>query len=107
MAKYSKGMFKKRPRDNIFVIFLCVYVCPPLSWVVLSTVLLCKASSASSVFLKKKMISNTQGNVNMKKKVTAHNAKKASSVNLVHTKSSYPLTSDHSIVPSSMRERGG
>lgn len=59
VANYSTGMFQKRPSDNILVIFVCVCVCSRPCWVVLSTVLLCHASSASSVFFKKKLISNT------------------------------------------------
>ena len=95
VANYSTGMFQKRPSDNILVMFVCVSVCSRSSWVVLSTVLLCHASSVGSVFFKKKLISNTH------EKKKAHNTKQ---VSFVHTKVSYPLTSGHSIVQACAKE---
>lgn len=55
--------------------------------------IICKFS-----FLKKKLISNTH---EKNEKKNAHNTKQAS---LVHTKSSYPLTSGHSIVQACAKE---
>ena len=87
----------KKGLVTTFWLYLCV--CSRLSWVIISTVLLCKALSASSVFLKKIDLKYPQ------KKKNAHNTKKASSANLVHTKSSFPFD-QRPLYRSSMRERG-